>query len=225
MIENHRRVEVTPNGIPANSYSQYGDDLVIDALLGCKKNGVYIDVGANDPVELSNTYRFYKRGWRGIAVEPNPNLCQKFTLKRPGDEVINKGIGTKSGFATFYVISPHSLSSFDKKDADRNCRMFGAKITSEVDVYISPLATITAKYKNADLMSIDVEGRELDVINSNDWSKNRPKVITMEIYYNGDLLKQMMEKLNYKLIYTNKADGIFIDTTNPVFEMEKDITW
>src|SRR3989344_9673220 len=60
-----------------NSYSQRGEDIVIDHLLKHKKIGFYIDVGANDPIRFSNTNRFYKRGWTGINIEPDVVCFEK----------------------------------------------------------------------------------------------------------------------------------------------------
>jgi len=60
------------------SYSLDGEDLIIDRLLKYKNNGFYIDVGANDHNRLSNTKIFYKRGWRGINIDVNPNAMRSF---------------------------------------------------------------------------------------------------------------------------------------------------
>jgi glycosyltransferase involved in cell wall biosynthesis len=58
---------------PKISYSQCGEDIIIDFLLTWLKikNPTYLDIGANDPVKLSNTYYFYKKGSRGVLIEPD----------------------------------------------------------------------------------------------------------------------------------------------------------
>src|SRR3989344_293995 len=68
-----------------NSYSQQGEDLIIDKLLVGKKKGFYVDVGAHDPVRFSNTKRFYDKGWSGINIDPNPWLIKKFQKQRDRD--------------------------------------------------------------------------------------------------------------------------------------------
>jgi hypothetical protein len=75
-----------------NSYSQYGEDKIIDRLLGYKKSGFYINVGANHPYRFSNTYMFYKKGYRGVNIEPNPISFEKFLIRK-GDINLNIGIG------------------------------------------------------------------------------------------------------------------------------------
>src|SRR3989344_7565306 len=67
------------------SYSQFGEDMVIDNLLNNKKRGFYVDVGAYDPDRFSNTKRFYLKGWRGINIEPDVYSFNKFLEKRPED--------------------------------------------------------------------------------------------------------------------------------------------
>ena len=64
------------------SYAQTEEDIVLDALLGHKVSGFYVDVGCNDPVKMSNTYRFYLRGWRGIAIDANAEFARAFDHKR-----------------------------------------------------------------------------------------------------------------------------------------------
>jgi hypothetical protein len=54
-------------------YSQARQDEVVAALLRNKKNGYFIDLAANDPVKISNTYALEKKfGWKGLCLEPNP---------------------------------------------------------------------------------------------------------------------------------------------------------
>ena len=50
------------------SYSQEGEDLVVDRLLNGKRNGFYVEVGCHHPYRYSNTFMFYKKGWRGICI-------------------------------------------------------------------------------------------------------------------------------------------------------------
>lgn len=55
------------------SYSQFGEDLLAQEILGYERCDIfYIDIGAFHPISKSNTYIFYKRGSRGMCVEPNP---------------------------------------------------------------------------------------------------------------------------------------------------------
>ena len=52
------------------SYSQFGEDLWLADYFSDKRDGFYVDVGAFDPANVSNTLLLYRRGWRGINIEP-----------------------------------------------------------------------------------------------------------------------------------------------------------
>ena len=99
------------------SFSQYHEDIFVDVILKCKNNGSYVDIGANHPTDLSDTKRFYDRGWRGINIEPNPSLFTAFQGDRIGDINLNLGVGNTTGILPFYVMSASTLSSFDKDAA------------------------------------------------------------------------------------------------------------
>ena len=77
------------------SYSQFGEDLLLTHLLGYKKaNGFYIDVGCFKPIQFSNTFIFFQRGWSGIATDANPAFEPLWKKVRPRDKFINSGVST-----------------------------------------------------------------------------------------------------------------------------------
>ena len=59
------------------SFSQKGEDLIIERIIGNKEKGFYIDIGAHNPNVFNNTKRFYVKGWSGINIEPNLILIKK----------------------------------------------------------------------------------------------------------------------------------------------------
>src|SRR5271169_5465726 len=70
---------------PFVSYSQNGEDVMLWRALRHVRNGVYIDVGANDPVIGSVTKAFYDSGWTGINIEPVPEYFVLISEMRPLD--------------------------------------------------------------------------------------------------------------------------------------------
>src|SRR3989344_8171155 len=103
-----------PNIKPKYSYSQLGEDLILDFFLKGKGSGFYVDVGAYHPINLSNTYKFYKRGWSGINIEPNYTKFRLFEEQRSKDINLNIGIGGASLKAQFFVFDADTLSAFSK---------------------------------------------------------------------------------------------------------------
>ena len=106
------------------SHSQQGEDLVLESICDFLKitNPSYLDVGAADPIQDNNTYLFYHKGCRGVLVEPNPSFCRRIEAARPGDRVLNIGVGVSDqDQADYYMIGGRDgmyLNSFSKKQVD-----------------------------------------------------------------------------------------------------------
>jgi len=165
-----------------NSYSQKGEDVEIDKLLKHKKKGFYVDVGANHPVRFNNTYRFYKEGWHGINIEPDPENFEKIVKVRSRDVNLNLGVGKKSGELELYQFIPDTLTTFSKDEANRY-RSEGYILRGKRKVGVKPLSEIFDEYvrhKKIDFMSVDTEGFDLEVLKSNNWRRYRPKVVCVE---------------------------------------------
>lgn len=203
------------------SYSQSKEDLLIDEMTGHKKIGLYVDVGAFDPVRFNNTMRFYTRGWRGINIEPNTFRWQKFGEKRKGDINLNIGIAQSKGSLTYYDMDPATLSTFVKKQATEYEKQgFALLKTTKIPVF--PLREIFEKYvkgEKMDFLSVDVEGFEMDVLKSNDWKRWRPKIICVEVETPGvrdQMVKNpvyaFLQKNGYQWMQTNHTNAFFRDT-------------
>jgi len=102
--------------LPKNSFAQSGEDLILLNLL--KKagynTGFYVDVGANHPTSISNTYLLYRHGYRGIAIEPNKELCGLFARFRKGDTALCVGCADYNQLMPFYVSKTPVISTFTK---------------------------------------------------------------------------------------------------------------
>ena len=79
------------------SYSQRFEDLYLGCCFPDQRDGFYIDIGAGHPVYDNVSFAFYERGWRGIAVEPNPWLLQLANGVRPRDRNIQSLVGASRG--------------------------------------------------------------------------------------------------------------------------------
>jgi len=164
-----------------NSYAQAGEDRLLDRLLQGKREGFYVDVGAHDPVRLSNTKRFYDRGWRGINIEPNPGAHARFSRQRPRDINLCCGAGAQCAEMEFHEMRNATLSTGDPEQAVRAQRM-GAQRVGIHRVPVRTLADIFAEHvrEPIDFLSIDIEGMEEEVLRGNDWERWRPRFICIE---------------------------------------------
>jgi len=170
------------------SYSQYGEDLIIDDLLGRKNSGFYVDIGAYDPHTFSNTKRFYKRGWTGINIEPSPAGYRRFVANRSRDTNINEGVCGEDGYKRYYEFFPAFLSTFSAERASQ-CLCDGYSLTGTQVLPVRRLAAILERHaeekRRIDFFSIDTEGLELQILQSNDWARFRPTLICLEVGEHG----------------------------------------
>ena len=109
------------------SYSQCGEDLIIEFIMGVLGvvRPTYLDIGANDPIVLSNTYHFYKKGCSGVCVEPNPPVFEKLRKTRKRDTCLNIGVGlTHESEADFYIMSWHEFNTLSQAQAEEMQRRY-----------------------------------------------------------------------------------------------------
>ncbi len=106
--------------IVKRSWSADGEDIIIDNLLGNKKSGFYVDVGAFLPKLGNHTMRFYQKGWAGINIEPNKDAFEILEDARKRDVNLNLGVSDKGGSLIYYKMFPYALSTFSEKQYKEN---------------------------------------------------------------------------------------------------------
>ena len=204
------------------SYSQCGEDLIIDRLLKHLdiQKPFYIDIGANDPVIYSNTYLFYKNGAAGICVEPNLALCEKIKLKRPRDITLPIGIGEKVGTRSYFMFNSNALNTFSPEEAKGTERK-GFKIVNKTEIPIKRWDDIIKEnnVKKIDFLSLDVEGLDLEILKIIDWNNIRPKIIcvetqsfgTSENHRNESPIENLLGAQGYEIAGMTPINKIFLD--------------
>jgi FkbM family methyltransferase len=174
------------------SWSQCGEDLIMRYLFDLLRiaRPSYIDIGAHHPWFYNNTYLFYRQGARGINVEPDPSLYAGLRKGRRHDINLNIGIGPREAEMDFYVMSSRTLNTFSADEARKNVEQHGLSIvdTRRIKVQTFAQAVDTHMGRTPDLVSLDVEGLDLDILRSIDFSRYRPHVFCVETisYAAGD---------------------------------------
>ena len=167
------------------SFSQEGEDLILDRLFKSVEKGFYIDIGAHHPFRFSNTFKLYNKGWCGINIEPNPDGFHLFTKYRKRDININGGISSKDGNLTYYMFNESALNTFSKEESVKKNGLKGYHIIKQVKVPVFNFTNILKKYVKPDLeinfLNIDIEGFEWQVFSSGFLNTYRPQVIVVEI--------------------------------------------
>ena len=192
-----------------NSYAQNGEDLIIEKLFDKNFSGKYLEIGAYHPTRLSNTYRLYKKGWRGSVVEANPEVKNIFTKIRPEDKFYNFGISSDNKILNYYQFLIPALNTFSKKEAVINVKN-KHKLVNIIKV---PTKTVNEVLeKDIDFLSLDTEGFDEMILKGWNWKKCYPKVICVE---DGSrniniLLKSqgyfLYKKTKYNLIFLRSVE-------------------
>jgi FkbM family methyltransferase len=170
------------------SFSQQGEDIVLYHVLHELlkiEAPVYMDVGAAYPVRGNNTYLLYTTGARGVLVEPNPTLAEELRRHRPGDIVVEAGIGVDdTAAANYYVIKGEPmLNTFSPEQVAHLQRNKAESVVERV--VTMPLLNINRVIgehleRGPDLLSTDVEGLDEAIIRTLDLSRFRPAAICAE---------------------------------------------
>lgn len=167
------------------SYAQESEDLLLRRIFEGKKTGFYVDVGAHHPKRFSNTHIFYKSGWCGINIEPNPAAIASFNRERKRDINLQFGVGSQRGDLLYYEFNDAALNTFDKKLAEERESTTSYRIIATQRIRIDRLDALLEAYApqevTIDFLTVDVEGMDLDVLKSNDWNKFRPQCVVTEV--------------------------------------------
>ncbi len=217
-------LDPVPKGQPEGtklSYAQFGEDLVAASLFYSihVTHPTYLDIGAYRPIKSNNTYLFYRRGARGVLVEPNVALTEELRRERPEDKVLVAGIGIDdTPAADYYVMNIDELNTFDKGQAEHLERA-GQKILHVVKMPLVNINRVIADHFGGaapDYLSIDIEGMDYAVLKTLDYARFRPKVICAEtlitttLKHNPDTVKLLNEK-GYELRGMTYPNVFFMD--------------
>ena len=164
-------------------YSQFYEDYILGYVFTGQARGFYVDVGANDPDDSSVTKYFYLAGWRGINIEPIPELVEKLNTSRPEDANVGVAISDSPGELTFYKgVKSSGLSTLSAKIAASH-RAKGFEFT-KIKIPVTTLSAVLAEHaKNKPeitFLNVDVEGFEKQVFSSLDFTRYHPRVIMAE---------------------------------------------
>lgn len=190
-----------------------------------KKSGFYVDIGAYDGIEFSNTYIFEKIGWDGFCVEANPKTFDLLKNNRKCD-VYNYALSsTNDSKAKFLTSTVNMLDVLEMYKTDRHENRIIRESNNNIEYIEIPTITFDELMKNyndidyIDFMSLDIEGGELDILKTIDFNKYSFGVITVEINHNYEEIKQLMFSNGYKVLIENHWDLMFIKDTKIDFTL------
>ena len=215
-----------------NSKSQIQQDLILDQqIFKGKSNGVFVEVGALDGFGASNTWFFeMERNWSGLLIEPNPvEFNKRNQHPRPNSIFENCAISdvemdinflsiegpcnVLSGIMEFY--NSQHLERIDRELEMYSNHTEGHEIYSrkeQIPMKAVRLQTLFSKHNitKIDFISIDVEGAELQVLNSINFDKVDISVFMIENNYGLEKETEFLSSKGYKLLGNIQWDSVFI---------------
>ena len=193
--------------------SQLYQDIFASFVVNDKFNKSYLEFGATNGIDLSNTYILENEfSWSGSLAEPDQNWIDDLRKNRPNSNIISKCIWSTSGKKlNFFSSNTHVLSSLDDfKYSDINSMPGNTaarvKEGKNYQVETISLNDVIFNYfdgKTPSYISIDTEGSEFEILNSFDFTKYQPIIFTIEHNFT-DLQKKiddLMKKNNYLRIF------------------------
>lgn len=234
-------IELQWNNDDSYTSSQAGEDVIIRYLLGGMgipyNECSYIDLGANHAIQLSNTYWLYRQGARGVLVEANPSLIPELRLCRAQDIILQRCVATKNGeWVEFYPFEEDGLSTTCKEQVD-HCLEVNSTLHLQNTFKVQTI-TVEEIIKNVlkqtpILLNIDIEGNELQILQTINFSEYRPAIIIVEtIPYNKILatncksldIVDFMHSQEYEEYAFTGINSIFIDLKRlPMAEGKKSV--
>jgi len=175
-------------------FAQARQDEAIFSLLGNKTNGIFVDLAANDAIQLSNTYSletYY--GWKGICIEPNPLYWYNLTHLRPHCQIIGAVVGSQRNqpVSFYYQAGEHGgIVGFDN----------GPKFTKDSRTeYTVTLHEVLQRYlpgNHIDYLSLDVEGAEEFILKQ--FPLNHFKIHLLSVERPKEALRALLEENGFE---------------------------
>jgi len=211
-------------GVPLH-FSSDGEDYILQKIFGELKKGYYIDIGSHHPILHSNTFLFYLNGWRGVCIDPLPNLKKKYKIFRGEDIFLPAGFTANNlnEKLTFYHYARNpDNSTFDKERVIELKNKFSRVPSEEIKVNLIQINDVMKSFSKINksseihLLNLDVEGFEEKILESFFLNKNFPWVICVEDLgfladeLNKSMIDSLMKKNGYKLGMKTFLSSVYI---------------
>jgi FkbM family methyltransferase len=199
---------------------QVGQDLFAYLYFNGKKEGFYVDIGANDGITSNNTIIFENLGWNGICIEPLPDVFKQLQKNRRCD-CFNVAVSNENGSAVEFIRAAgvEMLSGLGSQMTDMHKKRIKSNKGDIERIYVKALTfdDLMSGYSErryVDFMSIDVEGAEMSILKTIDFNKYKFGLITVEnneeTRGNGEQLEKYMKEQGYKVYLDLGLDIMFI---------------
>lgn len=199
------------------SFSQYNQDIILnDLFFKNKENGVFVDIGAYDGIEKSNTYAYETvLNWTGICVEPIADRFDELSKNRQCICIHGVVSDKDQDTVEFCEIEGYSemlsgiLEDYDENHKRRIINEGGNRKKVQYKNYRINDILKQNKITKIDLLDIDTEGNELKILKDIDFEIVDVDVILVECNYDNSEMKKFLEEKQYKHVTSIGADLVF----------------
>ncbi|HSU28590.1 MAG TPA: FkbM family methyltransferase [Chitinophagaceae bacterium] len=200
------------------SFAQGAEDLIL-SYFPLTGERVYVDVGCNEPVVFSNTFQLYLQGWQGIVIDANKELVKKFKRIRKKDTCICAAVSDIEKEVIFHRSETSAVSTIDEKKIVQYRKQWTFNNEDQEKITTRTLNSILEEHlppgSTIGLLSIDVEGHDLQVLKGMDLQRYRPRLIIIEVHaldsiHDSEIYKHLSEK-EYSLEGFAVWNAYFVD--------------
>ena len=202
--------------MPFISYAQNFEDVMLYRALKNLSEGIYIDVGAHDPVFHSVTKAFYDRGWHGINIEPVPASHKRLAQDRPNDINLMVSASDGPGETTLYQFAGTGLSTTSSAVAETHERQgFDASTCISQKQSLKKICDDYA-IETIHFLKVDVEGSEEECLLGNDFSVHRPWIVVVEstapmsTHQEHSRWEPILLNANYEFVYFDGLNRFYV---------------
>jgi FkbM family methyltransferase len=188
--------------------TSHAQEMAMVAAFFGGKRGYFVEVGANEPRERSQTWHLEQAGWTGVLIEPQPDLARELRTQRSAKVF---ALACSSPDHAGQILPLHiagPLSSLDRVGMAP-----GAVPEKIIEVPIQTLDSVLAEAgapAGFDFLSIDVEGHEIEVLRGFDIARWQPRLILLEDHV-GDLSRhRFLKTAGYRIIRRYENNGWYV---------------
>ncbi len=190
------------------------EDELVWEFFGRSQDGFFVEVGANDPRNSSQTWFLEQKGWKGILVEPLSRFLEPLKSARPNSTVFQVACGAPGHppTADLHVgeSSEHSSLRPNAVDAD-------TRYVKKETVRVLTLDEVLSEAGGArpDFVSIDVEGFQLEVLKGFDLGRHRPALLFVEDHLLNWKTHRHITGRGYRLVKRTRLNNWYVPAGGP----------